>query len=70
MAENLKVGDKVLTGGGIYGKVTKLNGAEVTVEIAGGVNVVVERMTINGVVAPEAKQAETKPAKTKTKKTK
>ena len=66
----VKVGDKVLTGGGIYGKVTKLNGAEVTVEIAGGVNVVVERMTINGVVAPEAKQAETKPAKTKTKKTK
>ncbi len=71
MAENLKVGDKVLTGGGIYGKVTKLNGAEVTVEIASGVNVVVERMTINGVVAPEAKQAdEIKPTKTKTKETK
>ena len=70
MAENLKVGDRVLTGGGIYGKVTKLNGTEVTVEIAGGVNVVLERMTINGVVTPETKQAETKPAKTKTKKTK
>lgn len=53
MAEGLKVGDKVLTSGGIYGKITKLDGAEVTVEIASGVNVVVERMTINGVVAPK-----------------
>ena len=71
MAESLKVGDRVLTSGGIYGKITKLNGSEVTVEIADGVNVVVERMTINGIAAPEAKQAEAKkPAKTKAKKTK
>ena len=70
MAEGLKVGDRVLTSGGIYGKITKLNGAEVTVEIASGVNVVVERMTINGVVAPKDTKNETKPAKTKAKKTK
>lgn len=70
MAEGLKVGDKVLTSGGIYGKITKLYGAEVTVEIASGVNVVVERMTINGVVAPKDTKNETKPAKTKAKKTK
>ena len=70
MAEGLKVGDRVLTSGGIYGKITKLNGMEVTVEIAAGVNVVVERMTISGVVAAETKQAETKPVKTKAKKTK
>ena len=70
MAEGLKVGDRVLTSGGIYGKITKLNGMEVTVEIAAGVNVAVDRMTISGVVAPETKQAETKPVKTKAKKTK
>ena len=70
MAEGLKVGDKVLTSGGIYGRITKLNGMEVTVEIAAGVNVVVERMTISSVVAPENKKSEAKTAKTKDKKTK
>ncbi|MDO4162017.1 MAG: preprotein translocase subunit YajC [Pseudomonadota bacterium] len=67
MTEALKVGDRVLTSGGIYGTITKLNGSEVVVEIAAGVNVTVERMTINGVVAPASKKGETKPAKTKTK---
>ena len=67
MAENLKVGDRVLTSGGIYGKITKLNGTEVTVEIAAGVNVVVERMTINGVVSPKNEKVETKQTKTKAK---
>ena len=67
MAENLKVGDQVLTSGGIYGKITKLNDSEVTVEIAAGVNVVVERMTINGVVSPENEKVETKQTKAKTK---
>ena len=70
MAEGLKVGDKVLTSGGIYGRITKLNGMEVTVEIAAGVNVVVERMTISSVVAPENKKSEAKTSKTKDKKTK
>ena len=70
MTEGLKVGDRVLTSGGIYGKITKLNGMEVTVEIADGVNVIVERMTINGVVAPETEKSSAKPAKTKVKKTK
>jgi preprotein translocase subunit YajC len=52
----LKKGDKVVTGGGIIGKITKLNDAEtVTVEIASGVEVVVAKSTISGLVgAPVA----------------
>lgn len=52
----LKKGDKVVTGGGIIGKITKLNDAEtVTVEIASGVEVTVAKATISGLVgAPSA----------------
>lgn len=47
----LKKGDKVVTGGGIIGKITKLNDAEtVTVEIASGVEVTVAKATISGLV--------------------
>ncbi len=52
----LKKGDKVVTGGGIIGKITKLNDTEtITVEIASGVEVVVAKSTISGLVgAPVA----------------
>ena len=41
-------GDKVITGGGLYGTVTKvLNDAEVMVEIAEGVRVKIARSTIS-----------------------
>lgn len=54
----IKAGDKVITGGGIYGKVVKTDGAYVTVEIAKEVEIVVNRMTIRDVV-------EETPSKTK-----
>ncbi len=51
----LKKGDKVVTGGGIIGKITKLNDAEtVTVEIASGVEVTVAKATISGLVGAVA----------------
>ncbi len=53
----LKRGDKVVTGGGIIGTVTKAPDAEtreVEVEIAPGVKVVVVRETITGLVVPKA----------------
>ena len=49
----IKIGDKVLTGGGIYGKVVKDNGGCLTVEIANSVEIVVSRMTIRDVVNDE-----------------
>jgi preprotein translocase subunit YajC len=52
MLAALRRGDRVVTGGGIIGKVTKVNdNEEVTVEIAEGVKVVVARATIASVLA-------------------
>ena len=48
MIGNLRRGDKIVTGGGIHGTVTKiLNDAEVMVEIAEGVRVKIARGTIS-----------------------
>ena len=47
MIGNLRRGDKIVTGGGVYGTVTKvLNEAEVMVEIAEGVRIKIARGTI------------------------
>jgi len=45
---SLKVGDKVITTGGIYGQVTKLNEASVQVQIADKVRIEVARAAIGG----------------------
>lgn len=50
----IKPGDKVVTGGGIYGKIKKVDGTYMTVEIANGVDVVVNRMTVREVVNDDA----------------
>ncbi len=58
-------GDKVLTGGGLFGTIVKIvDDNEVLVEIAEGVRVRVSRMTIQDVIAkPEAAKAASKEAK-------
>ncbi|MCZ6605550.1 MAG: preprotein translocase subunit YajC [Alphaproteobacteria bacterium] len=51
MLENLRRGDQVVTGGGIIGKVTKVNNeTELTVEIAEDIRVTIARGTIAAVV--------------------
>ncbi len=51
MLNNVRRGDEVITGGGIIGKVTKVNSeTEVTVEIAEDVRVTVARGTITAVI--------------------
>jgi len=50
MLEALRRGDKVVTGGGIIGTVTKADGDEVTVEIAENVRVRVLKGTITTVL--------------------
>ena len=48
MIGNLRRGDKIVTGGGVFGTVTKvLNEAEVMVEIAEGVRIKISRGTIS-----------------------
>jgi preprotein translocase subunit YajC len=54
MLQNLKKGDRVITGGGIHGRVTGMDDTTLTVEIADKVRVKVNRGNIQGVVQPKA----------------
>jgi preprotein translocase subunit YajC len=58
MLEAVKVGDEVVTAGGIYGRITELHDDAVTVEIAPRVSVKVARRAIGGVIPPEEPQPE------------
>ncbi|MBI5244770.1 MAG: preprotein translocase subunit YajC [Elusimicrobia bacterium] len=58
MLDNLANGDRVLTGGGIFGTVTSLRGPEVDVRIAERVVVTVVRSTISRVIVPTTAAAQ------------
>lgn len=58
---NLKRGDRVITGGGIYGQITAINENMITLEIAENVRIKITRGAIAGGVDEIEKQA---PAKT------
>ena len=58
MVESTKKGDKVLTGGGIIGKVTDVKDDILTVEIAEGVKIKVKRDTIVGPVGSPSSDKE------------
>ena len=62
MLAALKRGDKVVTGGGILGEVTKAKDNEIEVQIADGVRITVLRDTIASVVNPKPAN-DSKPAK-------
>ena len=66
MVNALKVGDNVLTNGGIYGKITKVEEMSVSLEVSSGVIIKVDRMSIGGVIVSEKEKADKKPAKTAT----
>ena len=53
MVSNLRVGDEIVTAGGLYGDITELAQDEVLVEIADGVEVRVARRAIAGVMPEE-----------------
>ena len=50
MVEALAVGSEIVTGGGVLGRVTELGEQFVTVEIADGVNIKVQRHSIGAVL--------------------
>ena len=52
--DNLKKGDRVVTGGGIIGTISKIEGVEAIVEIADGVRVRVQKATIGMVLTDTA----------------
>ena len=51
--ENLKVGDKVITAGGIYGKIRNVNDTTFQIEIAENVKIIIDK----GSVYPSAAEA-------------
>jgi preprotein translocase subunit YajC len=53
----VKKGDRVVTGGGLIGKVTKVGETEVEVELAQGIRVQAVKSTLTQVVDPTAKPA-------------
>ena len=50
--QGMKRGDQVVTGGGLVGKVTKVDDTYVEVEIAQGVKVKAVKQTITDLIAP------------------
>jgi preprotein translocase subunit YajC len=53
MVTNLRLGDEIVTAGGLYGEITRLDEDELTVEIAEGVEVRVARRAVAGVMPEE-----------------
>ena len=53
MLGRLKVGDDVVTLGGMHGAITALDEKTVTLRVADGVSILFERSAISGVSAPE-----------------
>jgi preprotein translocase subunit YajC len=58
MQDHLSVGDEIVTAGGLYGTVSRLDEDEVAVEIADGVVVRIARRAIAGVMPAEDEEAE------------
>ena len=61
MLDEIKVGDEVVTAGGIYGEVTEDVGEDVMVRIAPNLEVRVARRAIGGIVKPEEPEPEPEP---------
>ena len=67
MLDAIKAGDKVITGGGVYGTVTKADGIKLDVKIAENLVITVNRATIRDVVNDEEIETSGKHNKKKTK---
>jgi len=55
---NLRKGDKILTNGGIYGRITGMDDTTLTVEIAPQVRIKVSRASVSGVASGQAPEAQ------------
>jgi preprotein translocase subunit YajC len=58
MVANLRVGDEIVTAGGLYGHITAIEGDEVHVAIAEGVEVRLARRAVAGVMPDEDEDEE------------
>ncbi|MGM0441632.1 MAG: preprotein translocase subunit YajC [Elusimicrobiota bacterium] len=57
MVDNIQKGDKIVTSGGIHGKVTALKGKQIEVEIASNTRVLINKQSVSSVI-DNTKQAE------------
>ena len=57
MISSLKVGDEVITAGGIYGDISEVQPDRVTIEVAEDVHIEVAKRAIASVVPPEEQTA-------------
>jgi preprotein translocase subunit YajC len=60
MVSNLKKGDRIITSGGMYGRITGIDETTLTVEIADKVRVKVARSNVSALVQPGSPQPEKK----------
>ncbi|MDX6401415.1 MAG: preprotein translocase subunit YajC [Gaiellaceae bacterium] len=58
LLKSIDVGKEIVTAGGLYGTITAIEGDEVRVEIADGVEVRVAKRAVAGVVSEDEKEAE------------
>ena len=61
MQESLRVGDEIVTAGGLYGRVERMDVEDVQVEIAPGTTVRIARRAIVSVTPEEAEADEQEP---------
>ena len=63
LLQALQVGDKVITGGGLHGKIVSVGDKDMVIEIAPGVNVTAQKHTISALQDQALPVVETKSAK-------
>jgi len=68
MIDNLKKGDRIITSGGIHGRITGITDATLTVEIADKVRVKVNRSNVSALFQQTQQPKEEKSGSDKTKK--
>ena len=56
MIRNLKKGDRIITGGGLHGRITGMDDTTLTVEIADKVRVKINRGNVASIVQPGSKE--------------
>lgn len=68
MIDNLKKGDRIITSGGLHGRITGITEATLTVEIADKVRVKVNRSNVSAIFQQTAQPKEEKSGSEKSKK--
>jgi preprotein translocase subunit YajC len=58
LLSNIQIGDEIITAGGIYGTISEVDDAEVTVEIAPGTHVRMAKRAVAGILTEEDEEEE------------